>query len=834
MPRLRLWWQLWCSQWRAGPVRMAMPVVALALGVALASAVQLVNRSALAEFGQAARALSGDADLVVQGSADGFDERFFAAIARVPGVAVASPVLELRATLASRREPLHIVALDPFRAMQVQPALLGEIAGRLRGLLAPDGIFLSGQAASALGVETGAHLEVLVGSARRRLEMLGRLSGAAYPRALGIMDIAAAQWQFDRLGVITRIDVRVAREANPVAVRAAIARMLPPGVTIAAPEVDDARLASATRAYRVNLAMLALVAVLTGSFLVLATQTLSLLRRRSTLALLRALGMTRGALRRTLTAEGVVVGMIGAALGFAGGIALARWMLHVVAGDLGAGQLVSLSGSLAVRPADWAIFVLLGALVAGIAAWLPAREAAARPVAQALKAGDAGTAFAHARSPWIGGALIGLGVLLAVLPPLHGLPLFGYAAVATLLTGGVWLVPAAVGSLLARWPRPRRPVPALALAQLRGNSARAAIGFAAIIVSFSLMVAMAIMVHSFRESFIDWLERTLPADLQLRVGASDGTATLESAAQEALAQVAGVARAQFRRSRPLALPGGAASVQLIAVPIESGGVPDLTIVRSAPATAGVRAWISEAMVDLYRWQPGEHVTLPLGRGRGLAVTVAGVFRDYGRSTGSVIIPRSNYVAATGDTTANEAIFWLERGAHAATVVEAMRARLGLGAALQIRTTSEIRERSLRSFDRAFAITYALEAIAVFIGLLGVGVAAASTALARRGEFGMLRHVGMLRRQIVTMLAGEGLLTGVIGAGCALVLGGALSIVLVYVVNRQSFLWSIDLAVPWAQLGLLTAVLVAAAAAAALTGGRAAVGGGVIRAVREDW
>ncbi|MCW5570374.1 MAG: ABC transporter permease, partial [Steroidobacteraceae bacterium] len=689
-------------------------------------------------------------------------------------------------------------------------------------------------AASALGVETGDHLEVLVGSARRRLEMLGRLSGAAYPRALGIMDIAAAQWQFDRLGVITRIDVRVAREANLGAVRAALARMLPPGVTIAAPEVDDARLASATRAYRVNLAMLALVAVLTGSFLVLATQTLSLLRRRSTLALLRALGMTRGALRRTLTAEGVVVGMIGAALGFAGGIALARWMLHVVAGDLGAGQLVSLSGSLAVRPADWAIFVLLGALVAGIAAWLPAREAAARPVAQALKAGDAGTAFAHARSPWIGGALIGLGVLLAVLPPLHGLPLFGYAAVATLLTGGVWLVPAAVGSLLARWPRPRRPVPALALAQLRGNSARAAIGFAAIIVSFSLMVAMAIMVHSFRESFIAWLERTVPADLRLRIGQEDGTASLDPAAQLALRGLEGVGRVEFRRSLPLELRRGAAPVLLTAVPVVAGRSPDLVIVRSAPAASATPAWISEAMVELYRWRPGEHVTLPLGGGRELAVTVAGVFRDYGRSTGSIVVPRAAYVARTGDSSANEATLWLEGRASATAVAAAVRARLGLGAALQVRTVAEIRERSLRSFDRAFAITYALEAIAVFIGLLGVGVAAASTALARRGEFGMLRHVGMLRRQIVTMLAGEGLLTGVIGAGCALVLGGALSIVLVYVVNRQSFLWSIDLAVPWAQLGLLTAVLVAAAAAAALTGGRAAVGGGVIRAVREDW
>ncbi|MGE0582816.1 MAG: FtsX-like permease family protein [Steroidobacteraceae bacterium] len=834
MTSARLWWRLWGAQWRAGPVRMLVPVMALALGIALASAVQLVNRSALAEFGRAARSLSGDADLVVQGPVTGFAERLYPVIARVPGVAVASPVLEVRATLANSREPLRVVALDPLRAAQVQPALLAEAGGRLRRFFAPDGIFLSARAAAALGVEVGDRLDVLVGSSRQAFEVSGTLSAAAYPHALGLMDIAVAQWRFDRLGILTRIDVRVRRGADVGAVRAAIARRLPPGLHVEAPAMDDARLASATRAYRVNLTMLALVAVLTAAFLVLAAQTLSLLRRRPSLALLRALGVTRGALRRLLAAEGAAMGALGAAIGFAGGVMLAGWMLRRVAGDLGAGQLQSLSGTLVVKPTDGVLFIALGALAAGLAAWLPAREATARPVAQALRAGDAEVPFVRAR-PWrAGGALAAIGAVLATLPAWHGLPIFGYAAIAALLLGGVLLVPSVAGSLLARWPQPRRPVPALAIAQLRGSSARTAIGFAAIVVSFSLTVAMAIMVHSFRESFIGWLDRTLPADLQLRVGQGGGTATLDLAAQAAVAATPGIARAHFRRSMPLALRRDAAPVQLIALPIDAGGDPDIEIVRRADAVAGTPAWISEAVVDLYRWRPGEHVSLPLGNGHALAVTVAGVFRDYGRSTGSVVVSRAAYGAATGDTAANEASLWLERDADAARVVDAIRARLGLGATLQVRTTAEIRTLSLRSFDRAFAITYGLEAIAVFIGLLGVGVATASTALARRAEFGMLRHVGLRRRQIVAMLAGEGMLTAAIGVGCALVLGGVLSIVLVFVVNRQSFLWSIDLAVPWVRLGMLAVLLVMAAAAAALLGGRAATSGEAVRAVREDW
>jgi putative ABC transport system permease protein len=833
MIRPRLWWQLWCAEWRAGPVRMAVPVLALAIGVALASAVQLVNRSALEEFEQSARRLSGDADLVVRGPATGFDERLYPLIARVPGVAVASPVLELRVTVADRREPLPVIALDPFRASQVEPALFGEIAGHLRDLLAPDGILLSGQAAKILGVGAGDVLPVLAGSSRRSLRVLGSLSATAYPRAIGLMDIAAAQWQLGRLGKLTRIDVRLARGADARTVREAIARRLPPTVTVETPEVDEARLASATRAYRVNLAMLALVAVLTGAFLVLATQALALLRRRSSLALLRALGVTRGALQGALVAEGAVAGALGAAAGFGGGIVLARWMLREAAGDLGAGQLASASGLLAVRPIDAFICVLIGMAVAGAAAWLPAREAAARPVALALKAGDS-AGFSANRRPWrAGGVLVAAGAIFALLPSVYGLPLFGYLAIGAMLFGGVLLVPGVAEGLLAHWP-PRGPVQALSIAQLRGSSTRTAIGFAAIIVSFSLTVAMAIMVHSFRESFVTWLGEAVPADLRLRVGQDGGTATLDVAEQQAVRQAAGVARAEFRRSLPLELQRGAAPVQLIAVPVQGNRAPGLTIMRTAEAVPGTPAWISEAMVDLHRWRPGEHVTLPLGGGHELAVTVAGVFRDYAHAAGSIVVPLAAYVAATGDTAANEAALWLDRGANPAAVAGAIRARLGLGAALQVRTAGEIRELSLRSFDRAFAITYALEAIAVFIGLLGVGVAAAATALARRAEFGMLRHLGLRRREIVAMLVGEGLLTGVIGVGCALVLGGALSLVLVHVVNRQSFHWSIDLAVPWAQLAVLAVILVGAAAVAALLGGRAAVSGDALRAVREDW
>ena len=165
---------------------------------------------------------------------------------------------------------------------------------------------------------------------------------------------------------------------------------------------------------------------------------------------------------------------------------------------------------------------------------------------------------------------------------------------------------------------------------------------------------------------------------------------------------------------------------------------------------------------------------------------------------------------------------------------AIRAALNLGDALELIGSGELRERSLMQFDRTFAITYALEGIAVAIGLAGVGVAASAGALARRTQFGMLRHIGMLRRQLLAMLAIEGALMSTFSVIYGLLLGTALSLILVYVVDRQSFHWSIDLAIPWLRLGALSAALIAASALTALWSGRAAMSQDAIRAVREDW
>lgn len=832
-----IWRVLVLAQIRESPARLLVTVLAIALGVALGAAVYLVNGSALNEFGLATKRLVGEADVVVRGPREGFSEQLFTRLAGDAAVSAASPVLELEVALPGRRDTLKVLGVDPFRAASLQPALIGDIAGGLFALFQPNSIYLSSSAAQELLLRRGDVLQVIVGSSPKALRVIGILSEGTYSQALGLMDIASAQWAFNQVGRLNRIDLRLQPGNDVDAFRRALAQTLPAGVLAIAPQVERDRAMTVTRAYRVNLNMLALVALWTGAFLVFSTQSLSVLRRRRYLALLRALGVTRSQLQRALLGEGAALGVAGSFLGVILGAVIAAAILRFLTGDLGNGQLRAVGASMRAAPLPMLAFFLMGTVVASIGAWFPARAAARQPPARSLKGGDSGFSGVERTSTYSGLALLVVGAALSRVPPMAGLPIFGYAAIAAMLFGAVLLVPTLTVKGLSLVPHTRRIVLDTAVAQLRENVGLSTLSLASIIVSFSLMVAMAIMVYSFRVSFDQWLGRMLPADMQLREPLSSDTAYWSAADQAKLAAVPGISRMEFRRTRQLLLDPARAPVTLIARGSTAAqAAEELALVRSdklpLPSQAEP-AWISEALQDLYGYRIGHVIDLPLAGGSRRFV-VAGIWRDYARMSGSIVISRQAYVDATGDGNANEGSVWLSTGASPAVVEAELRARFARSDSLEVMTSTALRERSLQIFDRAFAITYALEAIAVIIGLTGVSFAASSTALARRAEFGMLRHIGMLRGQIVGMLASEGVLTSAFGVAYGLALGTALSLILVYVINRQSFNWSIDLAIPAWQLALLSLTLIAAAAITAIWSGRAAMSQDAVRAVREDW
>ncbi len=807
----------------------------VALGVALGFGVHLVNRAAVEELAAGVRAIAGEADLEVRGGRSGFPEALYPRLARLSGVAAASPALELDAGLPGGGSIL-LLGIDPLRAAQLQPALFAHQPQLRAQILKPDTVLLSQAAAERLRLGTGARLVLVVGLATVELEVIGTLPDSTLRGVAALADIATVQWRLERVGELNRVGLRLAPGADLEAVRARAAALVPAGVHVTRVETAAESGAALSRAYRVNLNVLALVALVTGGFLVFSAQALEVARRRGEHALLRVLGLTRGALARLVLLEAALVGAAGAALGLALGYGFAAAAVRAAGGDFGAGMFRGLAPEIGFVPAAALAYFAAGVAVALAGAALPAADAARAAPAQALKAGDEQRMLARAPSLRSALAFLAAGALLAFAPAVDGIPLAGYAAVGCLLVGGILLMPAFSQRLWRSLPLTRRPALGLAGAQLRGAPGQAMVSLAAIVASFSLMVAMAIMVASFRESVDRWLTALLPAELYVRTTHAGETAFLEPRFEQRVRRLPQVARADFLRSARVTLDPARPALSLIARDVPAGGLAaSLPLVGARyEARAGdpPPAWVSEAVAERYGAAPGKRLALPLG-GREHEFIVAGVWRDYARQHGAIVIERPTYRKLTGDARANDAALWLKPGVGVEAAVGALRALPG-GEQLGFGTPGEIRAVSLAIFDRSFAVTYALEAVAVLVGLFGLSSSLGALVLARRREFGVLRHLGMTRREIGTMLAIEGALLAFAGAAAGLVLGAAISLVLVYVVNPQSFGWSMDLHPPWAFLAALAAVLLALAMLTAWLSGREAMGMAPVRAVKEDW
>lgn len=836
------------GEWRAHPVRALVAIAAIAVGVAMGFAIHLINAAAFNEFSAAVKSLSGQADIQVQGREPWFDEAVYPRLANHPDVATASPVLEVQAGVPGVEGALRIVGIDVLRAGSISPDLIGVTApGRVTDVLADDAVFLSAASAAWLNKQRGDTLLLRAGTRDTKLRVAGPVQRARAGQRLAVMDIGALQWRFEKLGQLSRVDL-VLREGVD---RAAFARTLaldldaswPGRFTVGQPGDADqeSRTANMSRAYRVNLTVLALVALFTGAFLVFSTQALSVMRRRSQFALLRVLGLERGQLLRQVLLEGGSLGVLGALLGTGAGYALAASALHFFGGDLGAGYFTGIRPQVAFTPGAALVFFALGLGVAMLGCLAPAWEAARARPAVAIKSGADEAPLTRLARLWPPLGCLLLAGLLSFAPPLFELPLFGYLAIALLLVGGIGLMPrlaAHAFRALERALGPRlgqTPVLALSLARLANAPGQASIALGGILASFSLMVAMGIMVSSFRVSVDDWMGHILPADLYVRTVDAGGTGFLDPAQQRAIAALPQVERVQFLRTRRVTLSAERAPIVVIARDINAADPARLLYLvgRSAPIPAGSRpAWVSEAMLDLYGARVGALLRLPLG-GADADFFVAGVWRDYANQGGSVVVRLNDYRALTGEQVVTDAALWSRRADGVPRLEEAVRA-LPFGAALTLARPGDIRAASLKIFDRSFAVTYLLEAIAIGIGLSGIAASFSAQTLARAREFGMLRHVGVTRRQVLQLLAFEGALLTTLGVGAGFALGLVISLILVYVVNPQSFHWTMGLHLPWPLLGSVAATLVVASVATALVSGRQALSSGPVRAVREDW
>ena len=839
---------------RHHPWRNAAAVVAVMLGVALAFSVHLINTSALDEFAQATRSVSGAPDLEVRGVQGNFDEALLARLALDPDVLVASPVLEVSSyalTGKTERIALRVVGVDALVVAAVAPALMplpAPDAPRL-AYVAPDTVFLNAAAAQRFD---GQALQLQSGLQLKAVTVAGRVNAGGAP--LAVMDIGAAQELFGRQGQLTRLDLRL----QPGVDRAALVQRLhsapdwPANVTLTEPADAASQINNLSKAYRVNLTVLALMALFTGAFLVFSVLSLSVAKRAQQFALLGVLGLCGRDRLKLVLWESLALGLVGSAAGIALGTALAALALKVLGGDLGGGYFAGVAPTLQWSGIAALTYSALGVAAALVGGWWPARQAQRLPPAQTLK--GLGAAGVAPRSHSISIILIAAGALLTRAPALFGIPLAAYVSIAFFLVGGITALPWGVALLLDRIaPRvARHTLPLLAVERARRVRETAAVAVSGVVASLSLAVALTVMVASFRDSVTQWLDRVLPADLYVRsagnLGASE-TVYFTPGFVLATAALPGVERVQAQRQLALTLDPARAAVALIARDLDDPAHSLPLLADPLPVPPGhIGIYVSEAMLDLHGAKLGT-VFAPISASfKALALVehaqvapffIAGVWRDYARQSGAIAIDKRVFERLTGDRRANDLALWLKDGATPEAAQQALRGLAdstypGAGPLLEFGTASQIRATSLKMFDRSFAVTYWLQAVAIAIGLFGVAASFSAQVLSRRKEFGLLAHLGLTRRQILSVVALEGAAWTTLGALAGLALGLAVSMVLVHVVNPQSFHWTMELMLPWARLLGLCLAVVAAGTVTAWLAGRAAASRDAVLAVKEDW
>ncbi len=875
---------------RHHPWRNAAAAVAVMLGVALAFSVHLINASALDEFSQAVRSVNGQPDLELRAAQGTFDETVFSLVAAHPQVAQVSPVLEISTYAVAtdgKRVPLRVVGIDALTVGFVAPALMPvPDAGADRfALFAPGNAFLNASAralatnpsapsapSAALAESARAQALLRIQSGLQLLNVTVAGTVNASGPALAVMDIGAAQDVFGQQGLLSRIDVKLKPGTDRDAFLAGLQATpgWPAAVTAGAPGDAAARIGNLSRAYRVNLTVLALVALFTGAFLVFSVLSLSVAKRAQQFALLGVLGLTGKERLRLVLLESGALGLVGSVAGIALGTGLAALALRVLGGDLGGGYFAGVAPTLHWSATAALVYAALGLVAALVGGWWPARLAQRLPPAQTLK--GLGASAVRNRKHWVSIILIAAGAILARAPAIFDIPLAAYVSVALLLVGGITALPWLIALLLDRvspWVQ-QRLLPLLAVERARRVRESASVAVSGVVASLSLAVALTVMVASFRDSITQWLDVVLPADLYVRTASSTAagdTAFFTPEFVQAVTKAPGVKRVATQRTRQLLMDPARPAVALIARQLDDPASALPLVGDPLPVPPGqIGIYVSEAMVDLYGARPGSQfprlfsALAPVNTAQPATFYIAGVWRDYARQAGTVAINAADFERLTGDRRVNDLALWLADSADAAQVQQAVRVIADLqsgtsgvaakpgnfgtadsagkaGSASQLiefASSREIRAVSLKIFDRSFAVTYWLQAVAIAIGLFGVAASFSAQVLARRKEFGLLVHLGLTRSQVLGVVAGEGLAWTAIGAVAGLGLGLGVSVVLVHVVNPQSFHWTMDLAVPWLRLLALCAAVVLAGTVTAWLAGRAAAGRDAVLAVKEDW
>lgn len=804
---------LWLSSARQSlrhPWQAGLAVLGIALGVAVVVSIDLANESARRAFALSTEAVTGGATHQVVGGPSGVPEDVYRRLRVDLGIRAAAPVVEGYARApALGIGTVRLLGVDPLAggALHWGPGTTGATLTELAALLTrPGTVMLPAETARARGLAPGAALDVRIGVGRRALTIVGLVEpdDAVSREAIHdllVTDVSTAQELLGLRGRLSRIDLRLPDGPAAAALLGRIRGALPAGVALAPAPARTQATERLTRAFSVNLAALSLLALVVGGFLIHNTMTFSVVQQRATIGLLRALGVTRGEVLGLVLTEALLIGVAGTVLGIPLGMVLARGLLRLVTRTIN-----DLYFVLAVRDVAWAPLVLLeaGALGVGVtllAAAGPALEATRSPVRAAL---GRSTLEMRLRRAVPRTARAGLLVLLAaagvLAVPGAGL-VASYAAVFLLLGGVALLTPAlTVVAMRAVEPVAGRLFGVAGRLAARGvvqALSRTAVAVAALTVAVAATVGVGVMVASFRQTVRAWLESTLQADVyvsapSLPSGGADSS--LDPALVARLVRLPGVASVSTHRGVTLESPGG--RIRVVALGVTS---PRHLTFRFAegdaeavwPAFQRGAALVSEPYAHRHGARPGSTIRLPTDRGE-RELPVAGVFYDYATDQGVVVLSRSTYERYWDDRGVSALAFRAPPGASAAALAETLRRVIGPDPDVLVRSNLALREASLEVFDRTFAITAVLRVLALVVA--GVGTLSALMALGLESvrEVAILRAQGLTPARVWAFTTAQTGLIGLVAGVGAIPAGLALAAVLVFVINRRAFGWSLEL------------------------------------------
>ena len=774
-----------------------LSILAIALGVALGFAIDLINSAALNDFSRAMKSVQGEPDAVIapRDSAANVPLKVVNRVARDPAVLVVAPVIEVQVRIDNESATTRLIGLDVLTAPAVMPDLMPRQSADVSGNIFEDGVYLSRALLTRLKRKAGDGVIITRGDVTWRTRIAGDLPATRADDLIAVADIAWVQARFGPVDAVSEARIRLAANADLESWRKLVSATLPSGLIVKGAADDAARVSNLSRAYRVNLNVLALVALLTGGFLVFATQLTAVAQRSTQFALLGVLGLTPSQRMAQVLLEAIAIGIPGSALGLALGYALAFAFTRLLGGDLGGGYFSGSAPTIAATPLSMLTFFALGCVASVVGAAYPAWLNRTQPLAAALKTGFAPRPpQAHRQRAVLLVALSFFVIALSNAPAIAGLPLAGYAAIAVVLVIGIVAAPLATHALfshLSRYNLP--PAQHIAVQNVAQAPLMAQVAASGLIVSFALTVSMVIMVSSFRVAVDTWLDEVLPAPLYARSKATP----LPQAALAALKRPdAPFAKSESAAFSSLTLDVSRPAVALLVRELDRNDpgtrLPFTGPVITAPPEQTV-VWVSEPMAELYGLAPGQQMRLPL-LARDMNVFIGGVWRDYARQFGSVVISRADYEKIGGLFEPTDLALWPRAGQEVA-------AKNWLGTyvkqyGLELSESAEIRRLSLSIFDKSFAVTYALEAAAMLIGLFGLAVTLAASVWLRARELATLSALGFDRAMLTRAVVFEGLMIVVIGLALGLACGVAVGALLTHVINPQAFHWRMQLHVPW--------------------------------------